>query len=154
MTHAIYKSMLVAMKTLIDLYLRLFAFWMKFPEKIRYVLVGGYNTVISYLLYALFLWILDGLYEQIALFFSFIVSSLNSYWTQKIYVFNTRGNIKREYFKCLISWGISYALNVILLFLFVKMVGMNPYVGQFFALILVTINSYLMLKKFAFKVKK
>lgn len=143
--------MLNAMKTLIDLYLRLFAFWMKFPEKIRYVLVGGYNTVISYLLYAWFLWLMNSEYEQVALFLSFIVSSLNSYWTQKIYVFNTRGNIKKEYIKCLISWGISYALNVILLFLFVKMIGMNPYIGQFFALILVTINSYLMLKKFAFR---
>lgn len=143
--------MLNAMKTLIDLYLRLFAFWMKFPEKIRYVLVGGYNTVISYLLYAWFLWLMNSEYEQVALFLSFIVSSLNSYWTQKIYVFNTRGNIKKEYIKCLISWGASYALNVILLFLFVKMIGMNPYVGQFFALILVTINSYLMLKKFAFR---
>lgn len=145
--------MLNAMKTLIDLYLRLFVFWMKFPEKIRYVLVGGYNTVISYLLYACFLWLMNSEYEQVALFLSFIVSSLNSYWTQKIYVFNTRGNIKKEYIKCLISWGVSYAMNVVLLFLFVGIIGLNPYIGQFFALILVTINSYLMLKKFAFRRK-
>lgn len=142
------------MKIVIDVYFKLFNFWMKFPEKIRYVLVGGYNTVISYLLYALFLWLMNSNFEQVALFFSFIVSSLNSYWTQKIYVFNTKGNVKKEYCKCLISWGVSYALNVVLLFLFVKVLELNPYVAQFFALILVTINSYLMLKKFAFKEKK
>lgn len=142
------------MKKLIDLYLKLFAFWMRFPQKIRYLLVGGYNTVVSYALYALLLWIMDGAREQLALLGSFLISSINSFWTQKIFVFQGRGKVHQEYVKCLASWGVSYVMNVVLLALFVKGLHMNAYLGQFVALILVTINSYLMLKCFAFKEKK
>ena len=120
------------MKKLIELYLSVYHFWMRFPEKLRYLLVGGYNTVISYGLYALFLWGWDN--PQKALFLSFIVSSVNSYWTQKIYVFGTKGNCKK----------------VVLLALFLKM-HFNPYGAQVLALALVTINSYLMLKYIAFQ---
>jgi len=136
------------MKKLVEFYLVVFRFWMKFPEKIRYLLVGGYNTVISLGLYELFLWLWNR--HQLALFLSFFVSSINSYWTQKIYVFNTRGKVAKEYFRCLFSWGVSYGLNVILLEVFVRL-GMNPRVAQIPALALVTINSYLMLKYIAFQ---
>ena len=139
------------MKKLIELYFKVFEFWMKFPEKLRYLLVGGYNTVISYLVFVLLLWMMNGAHEQIALLLSFAISSINSYWTQKIYVFGTKGNVKKEYVKCLVSWGASYILNVILLAIFVDLMEMTPYLAQFIALILVTINSYLMLKRFAFK---
>ena len=136
------------MKKILEFYWILFRFWMRFPEKIRYLLVGGYNTVVSYALYALFVWM--DLHPQLALFLSFVVSSVNSYWTQKIYVFNTRGNVLREYICCLLGWGVSYLLNVGLLFVFLKL-QMNPYLAQFIALVLVTINSYLILKYIAFQ---
>ena len=136
------------MNKIIDLYFKLFHFWMRFPEKIRYLLVGGYNTVVSYALYALFVW--WGMHPQLALFLSFLVSSVNSYWTQKIYVFNTRGNVMKEYIKCLFSWGISYLLNAALLEFFLSL-HWNKYFAQFVALALVTINSYLMLKYIAFQ---
>ena len=138
------------MSKLIELYLQIFHFWMRFPEKVRYLLVGGYNTVISYALYALFLWMSDNHHPQAALFASFLISSINSYWTQKIYVFGTRGNYGREYVRCLFSWGISYLMNVCLLQFFLWL-NWNPYVAQFLALALVTVNSYLMLKYIAFQ---
>ncbi len=137
-----------------EAYQFLFSFWIRFPEKLRFLLVGGYNTVISYLLYALFLWIGDERYPQLSLFLSFILSSLNSYWTQKIFVFVTSGNYIREYIRCLLSWGISYLLNVFLLYILVHIVLLNPYLAQFIAQILVVVNSYLMLKHFAFKSNK
>ena len=112
------------MNKIIELYLRLFHFWMRFPEKLRYLLVGGYNTVVSYALYALFVWL--GIHPQWALFWSFLISSINSYWTQKIYVFNTRGNVGKEYIRCLFSWGVSYLLNTGLLALFLWL-KWNPY---------------------------
>ena len=136
------------MNKIINLYLKLFHFWMSFPEKFRYLLVGGYNTVVSYAIYALILWKWG--HPQWALFWSFLISSANSYWTQKIYVFNTRGNVVREYFRCLFSWGVSYLLNRYLLMWLLYM-EWNPYFAQFLALALVTVNSYLMLKYLAFQ---
>lgn len=141
------------MKIIIELYKRLFNFWMKFPEKIRFILVGGYNAVISYILYALILWLTDERSPQLALFTSFIISTFHNFLTHKIYVFGTKGNYLKEYPKCLFSWSISYFLNSILLALFTNGFSINPYLAEFFAMALVAINTYLMLKFFAFKNK-
>lgn len=139
------------MKHLVALYLKLYHFWMSFPEKGRYVLVGGYNTVVSYALYAGLLWLSGGAWAQCALFLSFLISSLNSFLTQKWFVFATKGDYGREYLKCLLAWGISYVLNALLLALLITGLGLNPYLAQFLALVLVTVNSYLMLKYIAFQ---
>ena len=136
------------MNKLIEWYKIVFRFWMRFPEKIRYLLVGGYNTVVSYALYAALLWY--GREPQLALFLSFLISSVNSYLTQKYYVFNTPKVQSWEYLRCLMSWGISYVINAFLL-KGLLMTGMNPYLAQFIALAIVTINSYLMLKYLAFR---
>lgn len=140
------------MKKIKILYDRLFRFWMTFPEKIRFLLVGGYNTVVSYALYSLFLYFSGGNSPQLSLFLAFVVSSLNSYWTQRIYVFQSKNTDRlKEYFKCLTAWGINYGCNAVLLLILTRF--LNPYLAQLVALILVTINSYLMLKYIAFKPK-
>ena len=136
------------MQRLIKWYGILFQFWMRFPEKIRYVLVGGYNTVVSYALYTMFVFLKVN--PQPALFWAFVVSSVNGYLTQKFYVFNTRGNYINEYVRCFAGWGVSYGLNAGLLAVFLWL-NMNPYLSQAVALILVTVNSYLMLKYIAFR---
>ena len=138
------------MNKVIDLYLYLFRIWLRFPEQLRYILVGGYNTVFSYALYAFFLWISGHTHPQTALFLSFLLSSFNGFWTQKIFVFATHNNWKKEYIKCLFGWGISYLLNIILLDILLYF-NWDPYSAQILALILVTINSYIMLKYIAFQ---
>lgn len=139
------------MKKLLALYNTVFRFWMRFPEKIRFLLVGGYNTVFSYILYAVFLYISEGKYAQTALFGSFIVSSMNSYLTQKFYVFNTRGNYWREYTRCLGVWGVSYLVNALFLWILTAFLSMNPYGAQIIAIIAVTVLNYILLKGFAFR---
>ena len=136
---------------LIHLYQKIFQFWMRVPQKIRFLLVGGYNTVFSYALYALFIYM--SISAQIALFLSFLFSSLNSYMTQKFYVFNTKGNYIKEYIKCLFTWFGSYIINAILLESLMHFGGLNAYLAEFIALVLITVYSYIALKYFAFKEK-
>lgn len=138
------------MKKLVEYYLVLFHFWMKFPEKLRFLLVGGYNTVISYLIYVLCLYFLEGNYSQLALLLSFLISSVNSYLTQKFYVFNTRGHYMREYLLCLASWGISYVANAGLLLGFTAFFSLNPYTAQIPCLIVIAVLNYILLKYIAF----
>lgn len=139
------------MKKFIEVYLIIFRFWMCLPEKLRFFLVGGYNTVVFYALYVFFLWQSANEYPQLSLFLSFLLSSLNSYLTQKFYVFNTRGNYIHEYLKCLTTWMIGYLFNAGLLFAFIRWFEWNPYFSQLVVIIFVTIISYLMLKHFSFK---
>lgn len=139
---------------MIELYLKLYRWWMTWPQKIRFLLVGGYNTVFSYLLFVWILWILDGQYEQIALALSFAISSINSFWTQKIYVFASKEPAIPEYIKCIGTWSISYILNAIILWGMVDGLGINAYISQGITLILLTVFSWIMLKYFAFQKSK
>ena len=130
--------------------LYLFEKWLQLPEAMRFVLVGGWNTLFSYALYVLILWFMDSLYPQTALFISFVLSTFQSYITQKIFVFHTKGNYIKEYSKCLGAWCINYFLNAFLLSVFLH-VKVNPYIGQLWATIIITISNYMMLKYIAFK---
>ena len=136
-------------KSIVVLHNKLFSLWIRLNQKVRFLLVGGYNTVFSYLLYVLLYYF--GLGAQLSLFLSFVISSLNSYLTQKFYVFNTRGDYIKEYIKCLSTWVGSYFLNSFLLFVFMRFLGLNAYIAEFVALVLLTIYSFVALKYFAFK---
>ncbi len=136
---------------MMNLYRRLYRYWMAYPQKLRFLLVGGYNTVFSYALFAVLLWVMAGRHEQIALLLSFAISSVNSFLTQKIYVFATVGGWKAEFIKCLGTWGLSYLINASLLWGLVDCIGVNPYIGQACAVIFLTVFSWIMLKHFAFK---
>lgn len=133
-------------------YLKIYNFWIKIPEKIRFLLVGGYNTVVSYVLYMFLVYV--EMEPQVALFLSFIISSVNSYLTQKFFVFLTRGDYIKEYIKCLSTWIGGYVFNAILLFVFLDVCGINAYIAQLICLIILTLYSYCFLKYFAFRTKK
>ncbi|MBQ9089766.1 MAG: GtrA family protein [Alphaproteobacteria bacterium] len=139
------------MKTLINIYLSIYHYWLRLPEQIRFILVGGYNTFFSYCLYAFFLFLSDNQLPQIALFLSFILSSVNSYLTQKFYVFNTRGNYIKEFIGCITVWSLSYFFNIVLLWATTTFWIDNPYIAQIICLILIAVLNYICLKQIAFK---
>ncbi|MDR2099172.1 MAG: GtrA family protein [Rickettsiales bacterium] len=132
------------------LHRRLHAFWMKMPEKARFVLVGGWNSVFSYLLYALFLSCMDAEYPQIALLCAFLASSVPNFATQKIYVFGTRGNWIGEYLKCLVVWSVGYGANGCMLALFTRVMRIDPYVAGIYSELAAAIVAYVLFKHFAF----
>lgn len=131
----------------------LFCYWMKFPQKIRFLLVGGWNFVVAYALFTLLLWSLGAKNEQCALLLSFLLSSVQSYWTQKLFVFLTQGRFFSEYFKCLLTWSVGYFINAILLYIGVKLLQVNTYLCQFVVQALIAVMNYIVLKYFAFHVK-
>lgn len=125
--------------------------WFKLDDKIRYILVGGFNFGVSYLIYVLFCRILGVEYYQYALALSWILSSVISFMTQKYFVFKGGKNWIKEYLKCCSTWAVSYFVNAILLEIFVKQFILNVYLSQFLATTSVAIITYILFKKFAFK---
>ena len=89
--------------------------WFKFPEKLRYLLVGGFNTVLAYSL----LVFLDFTFEKInsaialnlskevvaniALIVQYIITINISFTTMRYYVFRSHGNWKKEWLK---AWSV------------------------------------------------
>ena len=138
------------MKKLLDWYLIVYRFWMRFPEKLRFVLVGGYNTVFSYILFVCLVFFLTEKYNQVALFCSYALASINSYFTQKYYVFATKNISFKEYFQCVATWFFSYLINAVLLYVLINVTPLNIYVAQIISLTICAVFNYIFLKRFVF----
>ncbi len=138
----------------IKIFLSIWHWWFKLPDKVRFVLVGGFNACVQYGIYVILLLVWDEGHYQSALITSWILSTFSSFTTQKVFVFCTTGNWfiwLKEYVKCLGVWVISYLINALMLWFFVALCGINPYLGQIIAVACTTVSSYILMKYFAFK---
>jgi len=125
--------------------------WLKLPNFIRFLIIGSINAGISYIIYAISVFVLGEAHYQLCVALQWIISSVISYLNQKFFVFCTKGNYISEYLKCCTTWAISYLLNVIILEILVRFIIKNVYIAQFIALFLVSISTYILFKVFAFK---
>lgn len=128
-------------------------FWFSLPDKIRFLLVGGFNASVSYVIYSLFCLLLGQNAYQTALAVAWIITSFVSFTTQKFLVFQGNGNWVKEYFKCCTTWIFSYMINAAVLEALVKVLHMNVFIAQIIATLTAAIFTYILFKKFAFKAK-
>ena len=144
---------------MIDLYLNLERIWFKFPQKIRFLLVGGFNTVFSYVLLNCLNYILKGLFKNIseivianwALFLQYIICTNLSFWSMRYYVFRSKGNFYHEWLKALSVYLLMYLINApILTFLIVKL-SWSIWLAQGTYLIFATILIFLLHKYYSFR---
>ena len=126
-------------------------FWFKLSDKIRFLLVGGFNAGVSYLIYSFFVYLLGSEAYQAALAIAWVVSSAVSFTTQKLLVFNVKGNIFQQYCKCCTTWVFSYIINACILEFFVKKLVINVYAAQLAATFVAAVFTYVMFKMFAFR---
>ena len=135
------------MNTLEELYKKICSI----SDKIRFVIVGCINAAISYIIFAIALFILGNEHYQLCVILQWVISSIFSYLNQKFFVFCTKGNYLREYLKCCSTWAVSYFINVIILEILVKYFIKNVYLAQFISLFIVSVVTYVLFKYFAFK---
>ncbi len=128
--------------------------WFKLSDKIRFLLIGGFNAGVSYLIYSAICLILGESAYQIALALAWAMSSVVSFTTQKFLVFRGKGNWAKEYLKCCTTWFFSYLINAGLLELLVKILHLNVFVAQIIATLTAAVFTYFLFKRFAFRVKK
>ncbi len=128
--------------------------WFGLSDKIRFVLVGGFNASVSYIIYSLICLIAGEQFYQVSLTTAWIVSSVVSFTTQRCFVFNVEGNLFKQYFKCCTTWIFSYIINATLLEFFVQKLQINVYVSQIFATATCAIFTYILFKTFAFRSNK
>lgn len=129
-------------------------YWFNLSDKIRFLIIGGLNAGISYLIYFAVCLIFGESFYQIALALAWAISSVISFTTQKFFVFNVEGNVIKQYLKCCATWFFSYLINAFFLEMFVKQLMFNVYLAQIVATLLAAIFTYILFKKFAFKAKK
>jgi putative flippase GtrA len=121
-------------------------------KKLRYLLVGTWNTIFGYLcavgLYYYFGELLGVIVIGIV---SNIASISMSFITYKMLVFKTHGNWLSEYLKTFLVYGMSSLIGIFILYVGVSRLKFEFWIVQGLAIILVAILSYLTHSKFTFK---
>lgn len=104
---------------------------MRIPKKqfLKYIVVGAWNTLFGYILYAFITWLLDTYFSiPYGYMYSFVLSNFISisqaFVAHKYLVFKTKGNFWKEYRKGWLVYGTTAFLSLIALPFAVKLCGM------------------------------
>ena len=121
---------------------------------VRFLITGGWNTVFGIGVYSLLLWLFEGKVNYLILMVpSSILAITNAYICYKLFVFKTKGNILREYFRFYLVYGVSNLLSFGIMFCLVEGMKIKPIIAQFPCVAIITIFSYVSHHNFSFKKK-
>ena len=142
------------------LYFRLEKIWFRFPQKLRFLLVGGFNTVFAYfvlnLLNILFGFIFQNILSDIvivnlALVVQYILTINVSFVTMRYYVFQSHGRWVNEWLKAWSVYIFLYLINAPILTFMVAVLGWSAWLAQGVYLIFSTIITFLLHKYYSFR---
>lgn len=147
-------------------YKKLENIWFRLNQKIRFLLVGGFNTALSFLIYYGFLYITNGK-EQLSLFLMNLININISIVTMRYYVFQSHGNFYKEYVKAFSSYIVLYFVNIAFLAFFVSVINiqqalpidsflqeipnLNKAIAQLCCICIITIITFFVHKYFSFR---
>ena len=115
-------------------------------QLIKYLLVGGLNTLFGYGVFALFIY--SGLHYTLAVLLSTILGILFNFRTFGAMVFNNRS--WRNLWKFFLVYGVLYLFNIVLIYLFSKFIQ-NVYLSGLCSLLFVAMGGYFMNKRFVYE---
>ena len=131
---------------------KIFALWFRLNEKLRYLLVGGYNTVFAFLFFCFLEFLFGQILHYLAiLLLCHVVTVLNSFLTFRFFVFRSRKNIFHEYIKINIVYAGYYFANATLLYFLIDWLKVNILLSQFICISILTVITYFAHKYFSFK---
>ena len=123
-------------------------------SKLRYLIAGGWNTVFGYSLgVILFILLTDSVHTAFIAFICNLISMAMSFITYKVFVFRTKGNWIKEYFKACIVYGNVAIISIVVIWVLVDLVGLNIWISQALTIFVTVVISYFGHKKFTFKAR-
>ena len=122
-------------------------------KKIRFLLVGGINTIWGILSFPLIYVLLEPMrfHYLVILTFAYLVNTVLSYSTQKKFVFQTHGNIAREFAKFSSLQVVFFFINLVILPIVVEIFFVDPRLAQTSFAVLLAAISFLFHERVTFK---
>jgi putative flippase GtrA len=126
-------------------------------EQILYVLVGGWNTLFGYGLFALLYHLLHDVAgvpripgSMAALVVASVIGIANNYVLYRIIVFRSHGTVRRELPRFLAVYLVALAVNLVALPLALHELPFNVYAVQAVYTVVVVVATYIANKYFSF----
>ncbi|MCU1524519.1 MAG: polysaccharide biosynthesis protein GtrA [Microbacteriaceae bacterium] len=123
-------------------------------ERVRFLLVGGINTVVGYLLFAVFQLTLGHIIGYLgSLYLSYAIATLVAFYLHRRFTFRAAktGQLGIDFLRFQSVYVVSLAVNTILLPVLVEWGGWRPLVAQLVIVVVTTIISYVGHKWFSFR---
>ena len=148
------------------LYKQVEDFWFTFPEKLRFLLVGGFNTVLAYGVLNALDWcfgLVNKAYNlgfsaevvaNVALLIQYIITINISVATMRYYVFRSHGDWRKEFAKAWSVYVFLYLINAPILTFLMVVFGLKLWLAQGIYLVFSTICTFLLHKYFSFRKQK
>ena len=150
-------------RNFIKLYMWAENLWFSFPEKLRFLLVGGFNTVVAYALLASLDWsfkkiniymgwgLSKVLVANIALFIQYAITINLSFITMRYYVFRSKGKFFNEWLKASSVYIFLYLINAPIMSFLMLMFDLASWQAQGMYLIFSTIITFILHKYYSFR---
>ena len=131
----------------------------KSKTEIRFLLVGSWNTLFGYLVFLLFLFLLEKIFNNerqiysLSIAFSHLISVINSFIFHKVVTFVSKQKgleIVYEFRRFFNSYIITFLLNLSLISIQVELLSLNPRIAGAISLPIVTVVTFFLLSKYAF----
>jgi putative flippase GtrA len=121
------------------------------PEKVRFVLIGGFNTAFGFGLFSLlYLLLYKNLNYLVILIINNFLAVSVAFFMLKFFVFQTQDNYWKEFIRCHLIYLLILMLNSILLYLLVDVFNQEVIISQFLITITLVVLSYSGHKHFSF----
>ena len=131
----------------------------KSKTEIRFLLVGSWNTLFGYLVFLLFLFLLEKIFNNerqiysLSIAFSHLISVINSFIFHKVVTFVSKQKgleLVYEFRRFFNSYIITFLLNLSLISIQVELLSLNPRIAGAISLPIVTVVTFFLLSKYAF----
>lgn len=122
-------------------------------REVRYLVVGGVNTVVGFSIFAIFISFLGHERYLLSLAVSHIFATTFAFLLYRRVVFQVRGKWVLDFTRFQLVYLIALLANIPLLALCVQVLGLNPLAAQAVCVVLVVVASYFGHRFFSFRRK-
>ena len=121
-------------------------------QKFRYLLVGGVNTVFGYLVTVFFYYSLSKVVHTLAILaLAHIFAISFSFFTNKVYVFKSKGKSASEYWRYFFVYGNAAIIAILFTWFLTDYTNIPFWIVQALVLTATVIVTYFSHKKYTFK---
>jgi putative flippase GtrA len=121
-------------------------------KEVRFVFVGGINTIVGYGTFAIF--IAFSFPYLVANTLSTVIGVINSYLWNRFFTFKSKNRAIDEIARFSLVYFISYCFGMLFLWVIVGRMGVNIYIAGAMNIFVTTLISWFGHKNFSFKINK